>query len=249
MPEAAGPPTPAVDRIRDLPADERRRIVGDAIGVGIATATYGVAFGAASVTRGFDRLQTAAFSVLMFSGGSQFAFVTVIGAGGTLGAALLVAWLLGARNGLYAVRLAEVLPRRRLRRLGAAHLVIDESMAMSVVRTSAAAQRLGFWAAGLSVFVFWNAATVLGAFAVGLVKDPDRYGLDAAFPAAFLALIWPQLRGRPALVTAAVAATVAAAAVPLVPAGLPILLGALAVVPGAWASRRTTTPVETEGAS
>lgn len=223
-------------------AISRRAIVRDGIGVGLATATYGLAFGAAAVTKGFSRPQAIALSSLMFTGGSQFAFITVIGAGGTLGAALLVTWFLGARNALYAARLADVLPAGRFRRSVAAQLVIDESMAMSVTRTERADARLGFWATGLSVFLFWNASTIVGAFAVGLVDDPNRFGLDVAFPAAFLALIWPQLRGRPALVTALVAALIAGALIPLAPAGVPILASVVGAIIGARFTRLTGPP-------
>ena len=233
-------PPRAVHEETQSPDTTRRSIIRDGIGVGLATATYGLAFGAAAVTKGFTRPQAAALSSLMFTGGSQFAFITVIGAGGTIGAALLVTWLLGARNTLYAARLADILPEGRLRRFAAAQLVIDESMAMSVTRKDRADARLGFWATGLSVFVFWNTSTIAGAFAVGLVDDPNRYGLDAAFPAAFLALIWPQLRGRPALVTAVVAAVLAGALIPLAPAGVPILGTVLAAVVGDRVARRQT---------
>lgn len=205
----------------------RRRIIRDAVGVGAATGAYAVTFGAAASTAGFGAGKATALSALMFTGGSQFALVSVIAAGGSGAAAISVAWLLGARNALYAIRLRDALPLQRRRRVVAAHFVLDESMAMSVARSAPAEARLAFWATGLSIFVLWNLGTLIGATATSFVADPNRFGLDVAFPAAYLALIWPQIRGRAALVTALTAAAIALVLVPLAPAGVPILAAAL----------------------
>ena len=205
----------------------RRRIIRDAIGIGLATGAYAVAFGASAATSGFGTAKAAALSALMFTGGSQIALVSVIAAGGTGAAALAVAWVLGVRNGLYAVRLRSTLPEPIGRRLAAAHVVIDESMAMSAARADASEARLAFWATGLSIFVLWNFGTLIGATATHLIADPNRYGLDVAFPAVFLALIWPQIRDRPTIVTAVAAAVIALVLIPVAPAGVPILAAAV----------------------
>ncbi len=216
----------------------RRSIIRDAIGVGLGTATYGLAFGAGAVAKGFTVSQTSVLSLFMFTGGSQFAFISVLGVGGSILSALGVTWLLGARNGMYAMQLVKVLPRPVSQRLLASQLVIDESLAMSITRKDPADAKLGFYATGLSVFVFWNLATLIGAFAVGLVDDPNAFGLDAAFPAGFLVLIWPQLKGRPAIATAVVAALIALFLIPLTPAGVPILACSLAAFVGAAVQTR-----------
>ncbi|MFM7013482.1 MAG: AzlC family ABC transporter permease, partial [Actinomycetota bacterium] len=79
------------------------------LGVGVATGLYGISFGALAVAAGLDFWQTMALSLLMFSGGSQFAFIGVIAAGGGALPAVASAWLLGVRNGFYALRLAPVI--------------------------------------------------------------------------------------------------------------------------------------------
>ncbi|MCW2777732.1 MAG: branched-chain amino acid transporter permease [Frankiales bacterium] len=173
--------------------------------------------------------QACALSLLLFTGASQFALVGVLGAGGTALAAVASALMLGSRNTLYAVRLAALVPLRGPRRLLAAQLTIDESTAMATGAPEGQHAR-GFWAAGLSVYVFWNLATLLGALGAGVV-DPRRLGLDAAVGAAFLALLAPQLRDSRTVRVAVGGALLAAAAVPLLPAGVPVLLAALAVVP------------------
>jgi predicted branched-subunit amino acid permease len=117
--------------------------------------------------------------------------------------------------------------------VAAAQLVIDESTAMSVMRETREAARVGFLATGLSVFVFWNLATLGGALAGQALGDPRAYGLDAAVGAAFLALLWPRLHSRRNLGVAALAVVVALLLVPGTTAGVPVLAaGGVALVVG-----------------
>lgn len=204
-----------------------------ALSVGAATGAYGVSFGALSVAAGLSVAQTVALSLLMFTGGSQFAFIGVLGAGGTGGAAVATAGLLGARNGLYGLQVAPMLGARGPLRALAAHLTIDESTAVATAQPTAATRRLGFWATGAAVYVLWNAMTLLGAVVGDALGDPRRWGLDAAAAAAFLGLLWPRLRHRDARAVAAGAAVVAVTTTPALPAGVPVLLAAgVAVVVG-----------------
>ena len=207
----------------------RAPIVRTAVSVGVASGAYGVSVGALGVAAGLSVAQTCALSVLMFTGGSQFALVGALGGGGSGLSGALSAVLLGARNGVYGVRLAPLLRVRGAQRLLAAHLVIDESTAVALGGEvqGERAGRLGCWATGLSVFVLWNAATLLGALAGSAVGDPRDFGLDAAAPAAFLAMLAPRLRDRATWTIAVVSALVALAVVPLVPAGVPVLVAAL----------------------
>ncbi len=205
-------------------ADERREIVRDSLGVGIATGLYGVSFGAVSVAAGLSVLQTCALSLVMFTGASQFAFVGVAAAGGAPLSGALTALMLGTRNTLYGLKLAPLLGFRGWRRVATAHLVIDESTAMSVTRESSAAARVGFIATGIAVFFLWNLFTLVGAVAGNLIGDPRTYGLDAAVGGAFLALLWPRLADPRNRVIAACAAAVALGVVPFTAAGVPVLV-------------------------
>ena len=202
----------------------------DAAGIGVAVGAYGLAFGAAAVTAGLSTAQACALSLLLFTGASQFALVGGLGAGGSALAAVAGALLLGTRNTLYAVRLASLVPTRGPRRLLAAQLTIDESTGMATAAPSGLAGT-AFWATGASVYVLWNLATLLGALGAARLGDPRALGLDAAVPAAFLALLAPQLRTRTLAVAGGAGALVAAAAVPLTPPGVPVLLAALVVAP------------------
>ena len=209
----------------------RASVVRTGVGVGVASGAYALSIGALGVAAGLSIVQTCALSVLVFTGGSQFAFVGVVAGGGNPLSGAASAILLGARNGLYGVRLVPLLGVRGGRRgqqLVAAQLTIDESTAVALANEDRGrgAGQLGFWVTGLAIFLLWNLGTLVGALLGSAVGDPRDYGLDAAAPAAFLALLAPRLRGRTEWTAALLAAGVAVVAVPLVPAGLPVLVAA-----------------------
>jgi 4-azaleucine resistance transporter AzlC len=222
-----------------LERSERSTIIRDGVAVGVATGAYGISFGALSVTAGLDVLQTCALSLLLFTGASQFALVGVVAAGGAPLSGALTALLLGSRNTLYGLRLAPLLDWHGWRRAAAAHLLIDESTAMSVNRGTTPAARVGFLSTGLAVFALWNLATLGGALAGTALGDPRTYGLDAAVGGAFLALLWPRLSGTVNRAVAVLAVALALGLVPLTAAGVPVLAAALvALLVGALPGRR-----------
>jgi predicted branched-subunit amino acid permease len=213
-----------------------RRAWRDAVGVALATSAYGVSFGALSVASGLDVWQTCVLSLLMFTGGSQFAFVGVIGAGGLAAApaAIASAGLLGARNVAYGLRMSPVIGRGFWRRAAAAQFTIDESTAVSLAQTLPAARRIGFWATGIGIWIGWNLSTLAGALLGDVLGDPRAYGLDAAAAAAFLALLWPRLRRRQAIAVGVAAAVVATVLTPVLMPGIPVLIAALVAVVVGW---------------
>ena len=215
-----------------LPATRRREVVRQAWSVGIASGTYGVSFGALAVAAGLDVWQAQVLSVVMFTGGSQFAFVGIIAAGGLSAApaAIATASMLGIRNGLYGLQTSQLLRVTGIRRLTAAQLTIDESTAVGIAQPEPAAQRLGFWQTGIAVFVLWNLSTLAGAFLGNALGDPRALGLDAAAAGAFVALLWPRLKSRDATATAVLAVFIALIASPLLPAGVPVILAAVAAL-------------------
>jgi predicted branched-subunit amino acid permease len=229
-----------------------RGIGSRALGIGIAVAAYAISFGAVTVATGLSVLQTQALSALMFTGASQFAFVAVMAAGGGAAAAVFTATLLGLRNGLYGLHLARVLtprgrPAERLRagrRLGAAMFTIDETTAMAMAyEPEPEPVRRAFWSTGWSVFLLWNVGTLLGALGAAAVRDPRVFGLDAAIPAGFLALLWPRLVDRSAWALAVAAGTLALVMSPLLRPGLPVLAGAgIAVAAALWLTRERPGP-------
>jgi predicted branched-subunit amino acid permease len=213
--------------------------VRQALSIGAATGAYGISFGALAVAGGLSVAQACALSLVMFTGGSQFALVGVVGAGGSPAAAIATATLVGARNGFYGLQMARILRPRGVRRLLAAHVTIDESTAVGTTQAAVRPDRpdlapLGFWATALAVFTLWNAATLLGALVGDALGDPRTYGLDAAAAAAFLALLWPRLGDARTRAVAAGAVVVAAALVPLVPPGVPVLAAAVVALVAGW---------------
>jgi predicted branched-subunit amino acid permease len=167
-------------------------VLRNSLGVGLATGAYGLSFGAVASGVGLSVWQACATSLLLFTGASQFALVAVLGPGGSPVAGVLSALLLGSRNTLYAVRLAHLLQLRGPRRILAAQLTLDESTAMATA-APAGLERTAFFATGAAVYVFWNLATLLGALGAARLGDPGTLGLDAAVPAAFLALLAPRV--------------------------------------------------------
>lgn len=215
---------------------EARRAGRQGLAVALATSAYGISFGALSVASGLDIWQTCLLSLLMFTGGSQFAFVGVIGAGGVAAAPAAIASsaLLGVRNAAYAMRMSPVIGRGFWRRAGAAQFTIDESTAVSLAQTTPRARTVGFWVTGVGIYVGWNISTLLGALLGDVLGDPRQYGLDAAAAAAFLALLWPRLRGRQAIAVGAAAAVVAASLTPGLIPGLPVIVAAVVAVVVGW---------------
>ncbi|MEX0151213.1 AzlC family ABC transporter permease [Microbacterium sp. LMI1-1-1.1] len=219
------------------------------LAVALATSAYGISFGALSVASGLDIWQTCVLSLLMFTGGSQFAFVGVIAAGGVAAApaAIASATLLGVRNAAYAMRMAPLLEGGPWRRAAATQFTIDESVAVALAQDAPRARRVGFWVTGIGIWVGWNLSTFAGALLGDVLGDPRAYGLDAAAAAAFLALLWPRLRGRQPLAVATGAAIVAAALTPVLMPGIPVIAAAaVAVAVGLFDPRRpTVAPVGT----
>ncbi|HXD72052.1 MAG TPA: AzlC family ABC transporter permease [Gaiellales bacterium] len=208
-----------------------------AVGIGVAVGVYGISFGVLAVASGLSPAQACVMSMLVFTGASQFAFVGVIAAGGGAFAAMGPAVMLAVRNAAYGLSLTSILPARLRDRALAAHLVIDETTAMARAQSDPDAARHAFVATGVSVWVFWNLGTLAGALIGGGIGDPRTLGLDAMFPAAFLALLAPQLRRPSAPVAAVTGVVIALALVPFAPAGVPIIAAMAGVVPGVLAGK------------
>ena len=213
------------------------RMLGDAAGIGIAVGVYGISFGVLAVAAGMSPAQACVMSMLVFTGASQFAFVGVLAGGGGALAAMAPAVMLAVRNAAYGLSLAPILRGRLRDRALVAQLVIDESTAMARAEDDPGAARRAFLVTGISVWLCWNAGTLAGALVGGGLGDPRALGLDAMFPAAFLALLAPQLRRPGAPVAAITGAMVAVVMVPFAPAGIPVIAALAGVVPGVLVAR------------
>ena len=206
-----------------------RPVVTTSVTLGFAVGVFAILFGVGAVGAGASTAQACAMSLLVFTGASQLSAVAVIAGGGSLGSALGGALVLAARNAVFGLTMSRRLTGRLPIRLIAAQLTIDESTAMATAQQDPELQRVAFWITGISVYVFWNLGTLVGALA-GNAIDPKRFGLDAAIPSAFVAVLWPHLstrRGRHAM---AVGAALCVVSIPFVPIGVPVLLSSLAIL-------------------
>ncbi|MFI2372352.1 AzlC family ABC transporter permease [Streptomyces sp. NPDC018833] len=228
-------------------------VVRDALGVGIAVGLSGFAFGVTSAGSGLTLLQTCVLSLLVFTGASQFALVGAIAAGGNPFAAAAGAFFLGVRNAFYGLRLSQLLALPRFVRPLAAHWVIDETTAVALAQPTRRSVRIGFTVTGLTLYVLWNLTTLLGALGAEAIGDTDAWGLDAAGPAVFLALLAPMLRTATERAVAGLAVVLGLGFLPVLPAGVPVLVAALAAPAVLWLKGRaiggrTDTARHTDGA-
>ena len=191
----------------------------------VAVAAFGITYGVLARASGFDWVQTLVFSATTFAGSAQFAAAGVLSAGGTAAAATLAAVLLNARYLPIGLSVAPALGGGRVERLLRAQLVVDEAWAVSHLGRGRYDARL-LLGAGLTLYAAWVAGTLLGVAGGDALGRPEDLGLDAAFPALFLALLAGQVRGRLGGAAAALGAVVALALVPFVPVGIPIVAAA-----------------------
>ncbi|MEV7871285.1 AzlC family ABC transporter permease [Streptomyces sp. NPDC088124] len=209
-------------------------VVRDALGVGIAVGLSGFAFGVTSAGAGLTVAQSCALSLLVFTGASQFALVGALAAGGNPLTAAAGAFFLGVRNAFYGLRLSRLLRLPGPVRPFAAQWVIDETTAVTLAQPTRRAARIGFTVTGLTLYVLWNLTTLAGALGAEALGDTDAWGLDAAGPAVFLALLAPMLRTTTERATAGLAVVLGLGLLPVLPGGVPVLVAALAAPAVLW---------------
>jgi 4-azaleucine resistance transporter AzlC len=216
----------------------KRTFHRDAIVLNIAIGIVAVTFGVLADSAGLSLAKSVAMSAFVLTGASQFAAVSVLKDGGSPITAVGSALVLAARNALYGPVLAPWIRGGLGRRAVAAQMVIDETTGMATAQSTPDDAERAFWFTGILLTTCWIAGTAVGVTIGGRIGDPNRWGLDAAFPAAFLALLAPHVRERPGQVTALVAAALTVVATPVTPKGVPILVAALAVIPGLMVRNR-----------
>jgi 4-azaleucine resistance transporter AzlC len=197
----------------------------------VAVFGFGVSFGVLAVAAGMPAVATLVMSATTFAGSAQFAAVAILGAGGAITGAIVTAVLL---NGRYLAIGAAVAPAIRggpLRRILEAQLVVDENWALAH-QGDGRFDRGVLLGAGLTLYAAWNLGTLIGVLGGTWLGDPERFGLDAAFPALFLALVVGQISSRRALTCALLGAGIAVALTPVAPPGVPIIAATAACLLG-----------------
>lgn len=208
----------------------------------VAVAAFGLSFGLLAESSGFGKLAPIAMSLTTFTGASQFATISILGAGGGLGTAVLAAALLAMRYLPIGISVAPELRGNVLTRFAQSQLLLDESWAVAN-RGDGTIDRPTLVGAGLALYVSWQLGTIIGVFGGDLIGDPQTLGLDAAFPALFLALLVPQLRNRRTRSAALIGAAVALLLIPFARPGLPVIAATIGCLAG-WRSRGVAHSVE-----
>lgn len=214
-----------------------RALARDVGAIAAAVGVIGVSFGAIAVASGLPGWVAVAMSLLVFAGGAQFLSVGLLAAGSPV-AAVLGGLLLNARHLPFGLAIADAVGRRWPARLLGSHLMVDEAVAFAMAQPEPGRRRPAYWLTGGALFVAWNLGTGLGVLLGSAAGDPAAFGLDAAFPAGLMALLWPSLRDPVARRVALAGAAVALVATPLLPAGAPVLLALAGLVAAAPVPRR-----------
>jgi 4-azaleucine resistance transporter AzlC len=199
--------------------------------IGAAAATFALSFAVLSRQAGFDGISAIVMSATTFAGSAQFGAVSVLDTGGSVAAAVVAAVLLNARYAPISVTVGDQFQGSPLRRLLEAQLIVDESWALSRQPDGRYDRRL-LLGGGLVLYCCWVGGTALGALIGDRFGDPERYGLDAAFPALFLALLVPQVRSRQTLAAAVAGGMIALVLIPFTPPGVPIIAATAACLIG-----------------
>jgi 4-azaleucine resistance transporter AzlC len=203
----------------------------DGLVLALIIGVFGASFGVLARAEGMGPLAPVVLSLTTFSGSAQFASLGVLAAGGGAVTATITALLINARYLPIGISAAPAFVGNPLLRLLKAQTVLDESWAVALTPDGRVLGRrmLG---AGMLIYVTWVSGTVIGVVAGDFIGDPQRLGLDAAFPALFLALLWPRLRSREGVAAAALGATIALGLAPFVQPGVPILVASVVALLG-----------------
>lgn len=203
--------------------------------LGVVVALFGVSFGVLAGGGVFGPLPALVMSLTTFSGAAQFASVSIVQANGGPASAIIAATLLSARFVPIGLSVAPVIDGSPAVRWLKSQAIIDESWAVAA-RGGGLFDGWALIGAGVLLYLAWIAGTIAGIAGGDFLGDPETLGLDAAFPALFLALLAPQLRRRHLLAAALLGAAIALALVPFVRPGLPVVAASLGALAG-WRRR------------
>lgn len=220
-----------VDSVPEPVVQSFREVARGALPASIAVGTFAVSIGIVARTGGLGWTAPAVFSATTYAGASQVASIGVITGGGGVAAAIVAGILVNLRYIPVGISVASCFRGSRLRRFIECQVVTDVNWALAHQGGGRYDRRI-LLGVGVIMWTVWVCATMIGLALGGVVGDPRQFGLDALFPAMFVAILVPQLRSRRIALTAALAAGLALIAIPFVPPGIPILLGSLAVIVG-----------------
>jgi predicted branched-subunit amino acid permease len=231
------------------PNDRRQRLL-DGMRAGMPFAVAGgllaLSFGVVAQSAGLSPCEAIAMSAIVFAGSAQFTAIAIIAQGGTVAAAVLAAALVNSRFLPMGVALGPSLPGGPMRRAAQGQAIVDASWGIAG-RGDGTFDRWLLFGSTAVQYVGWVGGTIAGALGGNALGDPKALGLDAIYPAFFLALLIGELTDRRSRLVAALAALIALALVPVTPAGVPVLAASLASLVGLHASARADARARTDG--
>lgn len=202
-------------------SDRRSAGIRRGIPFGIAVFLIAISFGVLARPL-MGSVAPIVMSILVFSGSAQFGALAVLLAGGSTGAAIAAGILLNARYLAMGLALAPSLQGRPISRAAFAMTTVDASWA-SASRGDGTFDPWYMVGVSIPQYAGWVLGTAVGVLIGPVLGDPKALGLDALFPAFFLALLFEEVHGRRRLAAAAGGAGIALVLTPILPAGLPIL--------------------------
>ena len=197
---------------------------------------------------GFSAGAAIAMSAIVFAGSAQFTAVAILLQGGTVAAAVLAAALVNSRFLPMGVALGPSLPGGPIRRAIQGQTVVDASWAIAG-RGDGTFDRWVLFGSSAVQYVGWVGGTIVGAVAGNVLGDPDAIGLDAVYPAFFLALLIEELHDRRSRLVAVTGGLIALVLIPVAPAGVPVLAASLAALAGLHSSARDAAAERSRSAS
>jgi predicted branched-subunit amino acid permease len=208
---------------------------------GIAGCLLAASFGVLARDVGMPGWAAVLMSVIVFAGSAQIAALTIIGAGGGLGAAIGAAALMNSRFLPMGIAIGPSLPGGPVARAAQGQTVVDASWALASDGEGGFDRQVLFGSSAVQ-YVGWVTGTVVGVIGGAALGDPKTFGLDAIYPAFFTALLIQEIRGGRGLGVAAAGALIALVLIPVAPAGVPVLVASLASLLGLRHRRRPAEP-------
>jgi 4-azaleucine resistance transporter AzlC len=204
---------------------------------GIAGSLLALSFGVVAKSAGLSPLAAIAMSAIVFAGSAQFTAIAILAQGGTVAAAVLAAALVNSRFLPMGVALGPSLPGGPVRRAVQGQAIVDASWAIAG-RGDGTFDRWLLFGSSAVQYLGWVGGTIVGALFGNVLGDPDKIGLDAIYPAFFLALLIEELDDRRSRFVALLGGLIAFALVPVAPAGVPVLAASAAALVGLHTSAR-----------
>ena len=190
-----------------------------------------ISFGVLARNAGFSEVQTIVASIIIYAGSAQFAMLSIFASGGGLAPAVAAAALVNSRFLPMGIALAPSLPGGPAKRAVQGQPVVDASWVLASRADGTFDRTMLFWSSAIQ-YLTWQTGTIIGAFGDELLGDPQKLGLDAIFPAFFLALLIAELKEGRGRVVALVGGAIAFALIPFTPVGVPVLASSVAAFLG-----------------